>query len=222
MEGSFVCFFCSKSILSRPASFLRTAIAPSTIQAFQELRMSSFTKPDHLSPDDPLYYAPRKLRQASDRSSAPVVDEISAENVAASRRHGMHPELVPGPPVSSMQHLFSQTYVRIIAGIAVAIVLSLAGALILVGMLPASRQPNQADGASPSFIGVLQSRGLPDSATLKKSDADKAATLDAESAATPAPGVDKAPVQASSPVDADGLLRQLLEWDKNSDAPRTR
>jgi hypothetical protein len=175
--------------------------------------MTSFDKPDYLSPDDPLYYAPRRLRQASDRPSAP--DVVPNDVAAASRRHLMQPELVPAPPPGGLRRLMGENRLGVIGGIAVAVVLAVFAAVVVTIMTPVAQPPGEANAAAPSFLGVLQSRGLPATAA-PASDSGKAAADDADGAA--APVVAPASEPAAKPDDSDALLRQLMQWDKNSAA----
>jgi hypothetical protein len=173
--------------------------------------MSSVSEQDHLSPRDPLYYAPRMLRErsASLRESDPSTAVARAPTNHSSRlenavsdalRHPLDPELMREP--QEEKALWSVA-ARFAAAIGVAAVV----ALFFVIVVPGARQGG--DGEASTAVGLAQSI--------------RAALFQSES--TPKPAIaDFQAILASTPPDAPSasdpqgqLLQQFMQWREKPD-----
>lgn len=173
--------------------------------------MSSVSEQDHLSPRDPLYYAPRWLRERSasfreaDTSTAvtraPTNYSSRLENaVSDALRHPLDPEVMREP--REEKALWSVA-ARFAAAIGVAAVV----ALFFVIVVPGARQGG--DGEASSAVGLAQSI--------------RAALFQSES--TPKPAISdfqsllaSTPPEAPSASDPQGqLLQQFMQWREKPD-----
>ena len=173
--------------------------------------MSSVSEQDHLNPRDPLYYAPRLLRERSaslresDPSTAvarpPANYSSRLENaVSDALRHPLDPELMREP--QEEKALWSVA-ARFAAAIGVAAVV----ALFFVIVVPGVRQGG--DGEASTAVGLAQSI--------------RAALFQSES--TPKPAInDFQAILASTPPDAPSasdpqgqLLQQFMQWREKPD-----
>ena len=122
--------------------------------------MSSVSEQGHLNPRDPLYYAPRSLRQQSTLRGASPPDAAFASAsfdsqlesaISDALRHPLDPDLMHEPDPQSKKAMWTVA-ARFAAAIGVAALV----ALFFVVAVPGSRQ---SDGeTSPStFTGVAQS-----------------------------------------------------------------
>src|SRR5713226_9611511 len=118
--------------------------------------MSTVSEPDHLNPNDRLYYAPRWLRERSETPLSPSpeagsegagrpvpiphsFDALLEEAVAESLRHPLDPEVMHEPP-GFVRELDRRMAILSVAGrFAAAIGVSAIVALFFVIMVPASR-----------------------------------------------------------------------------------
>ena len=106
-------------------------------------RMSSVSEQDHLNPRDPLYYAPRSLRERSATRGASLETPFSAVTfdsqlesaVSDALRHPLDPELMHEPDLESKKALWTVA-ARFAAAIGVAALV----ALFFVVAVPGSRQ----------------------------------------------------------------------------------
>ena len=174
--------------------------------------MSSVSEQDHLSPRDPLYYAPRWLRErsASFRESDPSTSLTRAptnysarlENaVSDALRHPLDPEVMREP---EQEKALWSVAARFAAAIGVAAVV----ALFFVIVVPGVRQGG--DGEASSALGLAQSI--------------RAALFQSDSASKPAISEFQA-IIASTPPDAPTasdpqgqLLQQFMQWREKPDA----
>ena len=121
--------------------------------------MSSVSEQDHLNPRDPLYYAPRSLRERSaTRGASPETpfspgsfDSQLESAVSDALRHPLDPELMDEPDLESKKALWT-----IAARFAAAIGVAALVALFFVVAVPGSRQSDGEPSAS-TFTGVAQS-----------------------------------------------------------------
>ena len=137
--------------------------------------MSTVSPQDHLDPHNPLYYAPRWLREKSERpstlfaetSSEPLERPISTqlshdalfeEAVSEALRHPLDPEVIHEPPGFVLERDRQKALFRGVGRFAAAIGVAASMAAFFVVVVPASqdevRQPN---GVGSSMSGILDS-----------------------------------------------------------------
>lgn len=182
--------------------------------------MSSVSEQEHLNPRDPLYYAPRWLRErsASQRDGGGVAAEPFApasfdtqleSAVSNALRHPLDPEVMNEPDVGSKKALWTVA-ARSAAAIGVAALV----ALFFVVAVPGSRQSDgeqaqaQPQQSQPSALsGVAQSIK---SALAEPSQKPAINEFQALLASTP-PG---APAQSEQ---SNKLLQQFMQWREKPD-----
>ena len=121
--------------------------------------MSSVSEQEHLNPRDPLYYAPRSLRERSAMRGAspetpfsPVSFDSQLESaVSDALRHPLDPELMHEPGLESKKALWTVA-ARFAAAIGVAALV----ALFFVVAVPGSRQ-SDGEPSTSTFANVTQS-----------------------------------------------------------------
>lgn len=188
-----------------PSAKQPTSNRPSAIASvIGSKRMSSVSEPDHLNPRDPLYYAPRSMRERSvSRGSLEVpfsaasFDSQLESAVSDALRHPLDPEVMDDPDMGSRRALWTVA-ARFAAAVGVAALV----ALFFVVGVPGSRQ---GDGEQSSLSSLAQSfrNALPQSAE-----------------ATPKPAINEfqsllAATPASSPPASEPsgqLLQQFMQW----------
>ena len=119
--------------------------------------MSSVSEQDHLNPRDPLYYAPRWLRERSasrgtstETQFAPVSFDSQLESaVSDALRHPLDPEVMHEPDLESKKALWT-----IAARFAAAVGVAALVALFFVVAVPGSRQ---SESEPSTFANVTQS-----------------------------------------------------------------
>ena len=180
--------------------------------------MSSVSEQEHLNPRDPLYYAPRWLRErsASQRDGsgpatepfAPASFDTQLESaVSNALRHPLDPEVMNEPDLASKKALWTVA-ARFSAAIGVAALV----ALFFVVAVPGSRQSDgeqaQAQPQPSALSGVAQSikSALATEASQKPAINEFQALL----ASTP-PG---APAQSEQ---SNQLLQQFMQWREKPD-----
>ncbi|MEH2514679.1 hypothetical protein V1279_000252 [Bradyrhizobium sp. AZCC 1610] len=172
--------------------------------------MSSVSEQDHLNPRDPLYYAPRSLRERSAMRGAspetpfsPVSFDSQLESaVSDALRHPLDPEVMHEPDLASKKALWTVA-ARFAAAIGVAALV----ALFFVVAVPGSRQ---SDGEPSTFTNVAQS--------IKNA-------LSQSGEASPKPAInDFQALLASTPPSAPAaseqdsqLLKQFMQWREKPD-----
>jgi len=129
--------------------------------------MSTLSEKDHLSPNDPLYYAPRSMRERTplpvtapavappERSaltvSPPSIDSLLEQAVSDSLRRPLDPHIMPEPP-GFVRELDRRIALVSVAGrFAAAVGVSALVALFFVIMVPASRQSDGGGSFSAAF-----------------------------------------------------------------------
>jgi cell pole-organizing protein PopZ len=166
---------------------------------------------DHLNPRDPLYYAPRSLRERSATRGAstetqfsPVSFDSQLESaVSDALRHPLDPELMHEPDPESKKALWT-----IAARFAAAVGVAALVALFFVVAVPGSRQ---SDGEQPStFSNVAQSIKSALSPSGEAAQKPAINEFQALLAATPA----SAP--PASEQDSQ-LLKQFMQWREKPD-----
>ena len=172
--------------------------------------MSSVSEQDHLNPRDPLYYAPRSLRErsamrgaSSEMTFAPTSFDSQLESaVSDALRHPLDPDLMHEPDPQSKKAMWTVA-ARFAAAIGVAALV----ALFFVVAVPGSRQ---SDGEPSTFTGVAQS--------IKS-------TLLQAGETSPKPAINEfQALLASTPPSAPAaseqdsqLLQQFMQWREKPD-----
>ena len=172
--------------------------------------MSSVSEQEHLNPRDPLYYAPRSLRERSAlRGSgsglpfSPTSYDSQLESaVSDALRHPLDPELMQEPGMESKKALWTVA-ARFAAAIGVAALV----ALFFVVAVPGMRQ---SDGETSAFANLAQSIRNTLSSSGDASQKPALNEFQALLAATPA----SAP--ATSEKDNE-LLKQFMQWREKPD-----
>jgi len=172
--------------------------------------MSSVSDQEHLNPRDPLYYAPRSLRERSAlRGSgsglpfSPTSYDSQLESaVSDALRHPLDPELMQEPGMESKKALWTVA-ARFAAAIGVAALV----ALFFVVAVPGMRQ---SDGETSAFANLAQSIRNTLSSSSDASQKPALNEFQALLAATPA----SAP--ATSEKDNE-LLKQFMQWREKPD-----
>ncbi len=174
--------------------------------------MSSVSEQDHLNPRDPLYYAPRSLRERSASRggslevpyTAASFDSQLESAVSDALRHPLDPELMHEPRPESKRRMWTVA-ARFAAAVGVAALV----ALFFVVGVPGSRH---SDGEQAStFANFVQSvrNALPQPADGAQKPAIN--EFQAILAATPA----STPPAASEP--SSQLLQQFMQWREKPD-----
>jgi hypothetical protein len=175
-------------------------------------RMSSVSEQDHLNPRDPLYYAPRSLRERSaPRGASPATpfapgsfDSQLESAVSDALRHPLDPQLMHEPDLESKKALWT-----IAARFAAAIGVAALVALFFVVAVPGSRQ----------------SDGEPSPSALSSVAQSIKTTLFQSGEASPKPAIDEfqallasTPPSAPAPTEQDSqLLKQFMQWREKPD-----
>jgi hypothetical protein len=174
--------------------------------------MSSVSEQEHLNPRDPLYYAPRSLRERSamrgespETPFSPVSFDSQLESaVSDALRHPLDPELVHEPDPESKKALWTVA-ARFAAAIGVAALV----ALFFVVAVPGSRQ-SDGEPSTSTFSNVAQSIKSALSQSSEASSKPAINEFQALLASTPP----SAP--ASSEQDSQ-LLKQFMQWREKPD-----
>jgi hypothetical protein len=173
------------------------------------------SEPDHLNPRDPLYYAPRSMRERSATRGTSLEKPFSAVSfdsqlesaVSDALRHPLDPEIMQDPDRESKKALWTVA-ARFAAAIGVAALV----ALFFVVAVPGSRQ---SEGEQPSAISNLAQsfkNALPSSGESAQKPAIN--EFQAILAASPA----SAPASAPTASEQDSqLLKQFMQWREKPD-----
>ena len=172
--------------------------------------MSSVSEQEHLNPRDPLYYAPRSLRERSATRGAgpetpfsPVSFDTQLESaVSDALRHPLDPELMREPDLESKKALWT-----VAARFAAAVGIAALVALFFVVAVPGSRQ---GDGEPSTFANVTQSIRNALSPSGEASPKPAINEFQALLASTP-PSAPAASEQDSQ------LLKQFMQWREKPD-----
>jgi hypothetical protein len=175
-------------------------------------RMSSVSEQEHLNPRDPLYYAPRSLRERSAARGAipetpfsPVSFDSQLESaVSDALRHPLDPELMHEPDLESKKALWT-----IAARFAAAIGVAALVALFFVVAVPGSRQ-GDGEPSTSTFTNVTQSIKNALSQSGEASQKPAINEFQALLASTP-PSAPAASEQDSQ------LLKQFMQWREKPD-----
>jgi hypothetical protein len=172
-------------------------------------RMSSVSEQDHINPRDPLYYAPRSLRERSaaraanpDTPFSPASFDTQLESaVSDALRHPLDPEIMREPGLESKKALWS-----VAARFAGAIGVAALVALFFVGAVPGSRQ---SDGEPSTSTGIVQSIKAALFQSGETSPKPAISEFQALLASTPP----SAPASSDQPQ----LLKQFMQWREQPD-----
>ena len=173
--------------------------------------MSSVSEQEHLNPRDPLYYAPRSLRErsamrgaGSETAFSPVSFDSQLESaVSDALRHPLDPEVMHEPNLESKKALWTVA-ARFAAAIGVAALV----ALFFVVAVPGSRQ---SDGEqSSTFSNVAQS--IKNALFQSGEASQKPAINEFQSLLA------STPPSAPPASEQDGqLLKQFMQWREKPD-----
>ena len=174
--------------------------------------MSSVSEQDHLNPRDPLYYAPRSLRErsasrgaSSETTFSPVSFDSQLESaVSDALRHPLDPEVMHEPNLESKKALWTVA-ARFAAAIGVAALV----ALFFVVAVPGSRQ-SDGETSTSAFTNVTQSIKNALSQSGEASQKPAINEFQAVLASTP-PSAPAASEQDSQ------LLKQFMQWREKPD-----
>ena len=175
-------------------------------------RMSSVSEQEHLNPRDPLYYAPRSLRErsamrgaGSETAFSPVSFDSQLESaVSDALRHPLDPEVMHEPDLESRKALWT-----IAARFAAAIGVAALVALFFVVAVPGSRQ-SDGETSTSAFTNVTQSIKNALSQSGEASQKPAINEFQAVLASTP-PSAPAASEQDSQ------LLKQFMQWREKPD-----
>jgi hypothetical protein len=171
--------------------------------------MSSVSEQDHLNPRDPLYYAPRWLRDrsATSRDVVPAAPYASVSYdsqlegaVSDALRHPLDPEVMRDPEPEEKRPLWS-----VAARFAAAIGVSAVVALFFVVVVPGSRQ---SDSEPAATSGVAQS--IKSALFQSKETSPKPAISEFQSILASTPPGNQATAEQSGQ-----LLKQFMQWRTN-------
>jgi len=182
--------------------------------------MSSVSEQDHLNPRDPLYYAPRSLRERSASRGGSLEKPFSAASfdsqlesaVSDALRHPLDPEVMRDADMESKKAMWTIA-ARFAAAIGVAALL----ALFFVVAVPGSRQSDGEQSSTLSNLAQSFKNALPQpaEATPKPAINEFQAIL----AATPA----SAPPASEPASESSGqLLQQFMQWREKPDPATPR
>jgi hypothetical protein len=174
--------------------------------------MSSVSEQDHLNPRDPLYYAPRWLRERSAlRGAGPATpfspasfDSQLESAVSDALRHPLDPELMHEPDLESKKAMWT-----IAARLAAAVGVAALVALFFVVAVPGSRQ-SDGEASTSTFSSFAQSIKTTLFQSGEASPRPAISEFQALLAATP-PSAPAAAEQDSQ------LLKQFMQWREKPD-----
>ena len=171
--------------------------------------MSSVSEQDHLNPRDPLYYAPRWLRErsAAFRDGAPEMPFVPVpsfdsrlENaVSDALRHPLDPEIMHEPELESKKALWS-----VAARFGAAIGVSALVALFFVVVVPGSRQAAEGDPSTTASIAQSIKNVL-----FHSGDSSKPALSEFQAVLASTP-----PAAPASSESQGQLLQQFMQWSE--------
>jgi hypothetical protein len=174
--------------------------------------MSSVSEPDQLNPRDPLYYAPRSLRERSVmRGSSPATafsptsfDSQLESAVSDALRHPLDPEVMHEPDLESKKALWT-----IAARFAAAVGVAALVALFFVVAVPGSRQ-SDGEPSTSTLASVAQS--IRNALSPSGEAAQKPALNEFQALLA------STPPSAPPASEQDGqLLKQFMQWREKPD-----
>jgi hypothetical protein len=201
----------------------------------------SMSEQDRLSPQDPLYYAPRSLRERtqpftppaaakSERptqpASAPSIDSLLEQAVSDSLRQALDPDVMPEPPGFVLELDRRIALVSVAGRFAAAVGVSALVALFFVIVVPAWRQADSGGSFSAAFQSLRaapKQLPIPKEEESKSASAASAITDEPRSALSEfqtilTPAQPAQPAQTNQPVltqeQSDTLLHQFVQWQQ--------
>lgn len=189
--------------------------------------MSTMSSDDHLSPHNPLYYAPRRVREKSQRSSASfteakserlrrlasntsVQDALLEDAVAKALSRPLEPEVVRGPDEFMGERNRRKSLLRVTGGVVAAVGIAAIAALAFVVMIPMPEDhAAQADGSGSSMFGILASAKAALHTPPQRDEVAKPAPSEVETIL--------ASSRTEQPVtheQSETLLQQFLQWQR--------
>ncbi|MBR2119337.1 MAG: hypothetical protein IJ935_11880 [Afipia sp.] len=203
--------------------------------------MSILSPQDHLNPQNPLYYAPRWLRERSERPSASLSESTSEFSETGSERlkrpistrssydallegavadalqHPLDPEVIHEPPGFARERDQRTALLGVAGRFAAAIGISAIVALFFVIMVPASQDhARQPDGGGSSISGILHSVKAALSLPTQGREDSKPALSEFQTILTSTQTSQPAPTHEQS----ETLLQQFMQWQqKPTQAP---
>jgi hypothetical protein len=188
--------------------------------------MSTYSEHGDLNPNDPMYYAPRRLREtsalrlspssepSSDRprlpvTSSPFFDALCEEAVSKALWGPLDPEVIHEPE-GFVRELDRRIALINVAGrLAAAVGVAALVALFFVIMVPTSRgYARQPDGGASSFSGLLQSMKTAFYQPPRREDDLKPALSEFQSLLAST----KTSQPVNTPEQSETLLRQFVQW----------
>lgn len=172
--------------------------------------MSSVREQDHLNPSDPLYYAPRWLRDRSttlreavpDTPFSPTSFDYQLENaVSDALGHPLDPQIMRDPELEPKQELW-RVAARFGAAVGVSALVALFFVVVVPGSRPGDSEPSTFSGIAQAIKSALFQSG---EETPKSAISEFQAIL----AATPA--------NAAAAEPSGQLLKQFMQWREKPD-----
>ena len=191
--------------------------------------MSTYSEHGNLNPNDPMYYAPRWLRERSafrlspssetnsDRprlpvTSSPSFDASYKEAVSKALRSPLDPEVIHESPGFVLELDRRIALISVAGRFAAAFGISALAALFFAIMVrDYARQP---DGGASSFSGLLQSMKTALYLTPRREDNSKPAFSEFQSLLAST----KTSQPVNTPEQSETLLRQFVQWRQKPDS----
>jgi hypothetical protein len=203
----------------------------------------SMSEQDRLSPQDPLYYAPRSLRERTERTlpfpsaaaakperptqpaSAPSIDSLLEQAVSDSLRQALDPDVMPQPPGFVLELDRRIALVSVAGRFAAAVGVSALVALFFVIVVPAWRQSDGGGSFSAAFQSLRTASKQQQSAqpTLNVKE-DESRSVSAAAAAVPTPDDSRSAlaefqtILAPAPAPAPSQANQPVMTQEQSDS----
>jgi hypothetical protein len=191
--------------------------------------MSTLSEKDNLDPSDPIYYAPRRMREEANTklpastdtmrsvSSSPYVDTLLKQAVSKSFRT-LDPVAMHEPPANGP--LQWRELIPAARRLAVAVGLAALAALLIVAMIPASKNQAQDSTASGVAEAPKAAANIPETSSEKPAPrGEESAPAIAEFGTILAAGrTDQAADPAMTPEQSEALLEQFVRWQQKRDS----
>jgi hypothetical protein len=199
--------------------------------------MSSMSEQNPMNPQDPLHYAPRRLRERpeparlslvedmpptperADRSLMPVSNNLDSRLEGAvfeSLRHSLDPHVMREPPEFTRERDRRSLILKIAARFAAATGVAAVVALFFVNIVPVSRQTD----ASSSFVAAVQS--MKSTVPLPAPVAAPAGAVTPDVTEVKVEQADAKPDKADvNPMPALSQFQSLLTSSEANQAPKT-
>lgn len=193
--------------------------------------MSTLSPQDDLDPRNPLYYAPRWMREKSRRSSIsspepasarlrrlaspPAYDALLEKAVAEALRHPLDPEVIVEPPGVARERDRRNALLRVAGRFAAAVGVSAIVALVVAIMIPSAQdRPRQPEIAAASLAGIVQSIKAALYPEPQKADVSESPLADFQTILASS----RANQPAVTHEQSETLFQQFLQW-QNKPAP---